>query len=186
MSDELYEAFRIYQKEGLIGKDREELYETIKDYNDEKRKQAIDAYMRVTRDPILGTMISDLSSYDLNYINIKELYNAQKRKMESGSIPSETNRVEEESKDPTISLVEDKKRYQEQIEKNIAETQKVMVPEPVREVDSELPTPTVGIQQQNNLAMKKKLTQIGYANVVLMSIIVIIIMAIICVFIFVK
>ena len=186
MKDELYEAFRIYQTEGLIGLNKEQLYEKVKDYNPEKRIAAIDAYMKVTKDPILGPMIQDLPSYDLNYINIKELYNVQKRKIETASIPSETNPVSEESKDPTMSLVEDKKRYQEQIEKNIAETQKVMIPEQNKTVNTDLPTPSVGIQQKNNIAMKKRLTQTGYANVVLMSIIVIIIIAIICVFIFVK
>lgn len=179
MKDELYEAFRIYQTEGLIGLNKEQLYEKVKDYGPDKRVAAIDAYMKVTKDPILGPMISELPSYDLNYINIKELYNAQKRKLETESIPSEANPVNEVPKDPTVSMAEDMARYNK-----ILETQNVMVQESDKMVDTELPTPTVGMQQKNNAAMKRKLTQTGYANVVLMSIIVIIIIAIICVFIF--
>ena len=206
MSDELYKAFRIYTTEGLVGKNLEELYNKVKDYPADKRTEAIDAYMKVTKDPILAPMIPELSSYDLNYVSIKELYGARVRETSLATAPSEEVPVqkeeqpvvetpvaeipkEEPAKDPTVSMAEDMTRYNK-----ILETQKVMVPdvsaEPAK-VDAaqepELPTPSVPLQQQkNNAAMKKKLTQTGYANIVLMSIIVIIIVAILCVFIFIK
>ena len=74
MSDDLYVAFRIYMTEGLLGLNREQLLEVVKDYPKEKEEEAIDAYMKVTGDPILKTMISELPNYDLNYVSIKELY----------------------------------------------------------------------------------------------------------------
>ncbi len=199
MSDELYKAFRIYLTEGLVGKDLEELYDKVKDYSPDKRTEAIDAYMKVTKDPILGPMIPELPSYDLDNMSIKELYGARVRETSLASTPSKEVPVqkveepivvpetpkEEPVKDPTVSMAEDMTRYNK-----ILETQKVMAPDTSVEPstpESETITPSVSMQQQkNNIAKKKQLTQTGYANIVLMSIIVIIIVAILCVFIFVK
>ncbi len=182
MSEQLYKAFRIYLKEGLLGVELEDILDVLRnkgyEVGSKKRDEAIDAYMRVTKDPILGPMLPELSSYDLNTVNIEELYNDRKRKMKLNTTVETPKK--EEPKDPTISMIEDKKRYNEQIEKNIAETQKVMVQEPTNEpVLSD--QPPIVMQKK---ATALKLNQVGYANVVLMSIIVIIIVAIVCVFIF--
>ena len=202
MSEQLYEAFRIYLKEGLLGVELEDILDVLKnkgyEVGSKKRDETIDAYMKVTKDPVLSSLIPEIPSSDLNYVNIKELYNERKRKMELNTpverkqeeitvkeaettapeVPTEP--VNEIPVDPTISLVEDKKRYQEQIEKNIAETQEIMVQEPTKE--NIIPDQSIGIKKER--VKDLKLNQVGYANVVLMSIIVIIIVAILCVFIF--
>ena len=183
MSDELYVAFRIYMTEGLLGLNREQLLEVVKDYPKAKEEEAIDAYMKVTGDPILKTMISELPYYDLNYVDIKVLYAERKRKLALEQAPSEEVPVQKE--EPVDAL-------NEKISKNPIdmENNPVKEPEPLPEVETKLPDQNMGLQQKNNLTMRKKLTpdklnQVGYANIVLMSIIVIIIVAIICVFVFV-
>ncbi len=193
MSDDLYVAFRIYMTEGLLGLNREQLLEVVKDYPKEKEEEAIDAYMKVTGDPILKTMISELPYYDLNYVDIKALYAERKRKLALEPAPSEAAPVQkEEPVDPTTSFVEGARALNEKISKNPIdmENNPVKEPEPLPEVETKLPDQNMGLQQKNNLTMRKKLTpdklnQVGYANIVLMSIIVIIIVAIICVFVFV-
>ena len=196
MSEQLYEAFRIYLQEGFLGVELEDILDVLRnkgyEVGSKKRDEAIDAYMKVTKDPVLSSLIPELPASDLNYVNIKELYNERKRKMGLNT-PVETTEeataqetatkalVEETPKDSTMSLIEDKKRYNEQIEKNIAETQEIMVQEPNKEVIIPDGEPIVNKQHK---VKDLKLNQVGYANVVLMSIIVIIIVAIVCVFIF--
>ena len=193
MSDELYVAFRIYMTEGLLGLNREQLLEVVKDYPKKKEEEAIDAYMKVTGDPILKTMISELPYYDLNYVDIKVLYAERKRKLALEQAPSEAVPAQkEEPVDPTTSFVEGARALNEKISKTPIDmgNNPVKEPEPLPEVETKLPDQNMGLQQKNNLTMRKKLTpdklnQVGYANIVLMSIIVIIIVAIICVFVFV-
>ena len=202
MNDKLFEAFRIYQLEGLIGLNEEQALEAVKDYNPEKRNAALTAYRVVTMDPILGPMIPELPSYDLNNVSIKDLYGERKRQIEQASMtqPTQTEvapsqeapvEVTPTPEDPTSSFVEGAKALQEKIAKNPEEiaNNPAIEPEPAPVVEQELPEQNLGIQQKNNLAMKKKLTntrinQTGYANIVLMSIIILIIAAIVCVFIF--
>ena len=243
MSDKLYEAFRIYLMEGLLGVDENNILEVLnnKGYTEgtEKRNQAIDAYLKVIKDPVLKTMIPELSSYDLNNpgTDIKTLYGIRKRELESeatitttgennveqfktaesvtapiGTSAIETdingtqaNHTEPEIKptgtdplpvEPTVStiepttettpsvpstdFVEDIKRVKEMV----ANTQAAVVEEPTLEPSVRMPVETSQEQLNKEKIKGLRLNQIGYANVVLMSIIVMIIVAIICVFIF--
>ena len=184
MNDNLYEAFRIYQLENLIGLTEEEAKEKIKDYRDEKRKvEAMDAYMKVTHDPILGPMIPELTYYDMehNPQKIKELYSESLRKQQAESpIINEQSNAETSLTNKETDMGEDLNKHNKMTE--------------AKEVTSEPESikPGVVISEQPSLSMSpfkekklsKKLNQVGYANIVLMSIIVIIIVAIVCVFIF--
>lgn len=221
MSDKLYEAFRIYLKEGLLGLNDAQKNQLLnsKGYDAQRISEAQDAYTLVTEDKILGPMIPELSSYDLNYINIKELYNAKRRKLGLESTPIESkpkepvkedNRVQnvaDVSSTGNIQKEESNREYVDDIKKikeKINNTQLVMAPKSDNMVNTDVPegstlaaeiTPSVPIS--NNIKKTKTLVfnnpdvpaskpNYGYANIVLMSIIVMIIIAIICVFIFVK
>lgn len=201
MTDKLKKAFEIYMKENLLGIDEDHILEYLNnngyELNSTRRNETIDAYMKVTNDPVLSALIPELPSYDLNNpgTDIRTLYDVKKREMDLKTAEEKTVEqvVEEPKKDSTISMVEDQKRYNKQIEKNMAETQNVMVQEPTAVVDTELPKPSVllgeetttpTVENKKGMTLKKDLTPTGYANVVLMSIIVIVIVAIICVFIF--
>jgi len=199
MSEELYVSFRIYLTEGLLGVGVNEALQIIdgKGYDFERKKEVIKAYRDVTRDEILGPMIPELSSYDLNQVgtDIKTLYGVKKRERDLKQTSQKTSSVEntvqapvQETKVPAQTnqeFVDDIRKIQDKI----AETQKIMVQEPTPVVDTELPTPSVLLGEtanENKKVLKKdqNINKYGYANIVLMSIIVIIIVAIICVFIF--
>lgn len=186
MSDELYQAFRIYFNEGLLGKDEEQLLETIKDYNPEKRNEVIDAYMRVTKDPILKTMIPELQYYDLNNVSIKELYAERKRTQAIETTNNGNISPQKEETKETTNFIEDAKTLQNKIAKQMEFSDKNMAIEelPPQDIESKPFSNISANQNKKRLDKSMKLTQVGYANVVLMSIIVIIIVAIICVFIF--
>ena len=110
--------------------------------------------------------------------------------------------------DPTVSMVNDINRYNmvsgnNEVDARIAETQKVMAQAPdnivgepaglgkkktlsFKKSDGTAPAINPDALVPKEVPANKTLSSIGYANIVLMSIIVIIIVAIVCVFIFVK
>jgi hypothetical protein len=197
MSEELYVAFRTYITEGLLGVGDKEALQIIdsKGYDFERRKEVIKAYRDVTRDEILGPMIPELSSYDLNNegTDIKTLYGVRKREKELTQQTSKPLQVENAVQDPVSESKEPVQTNQEfvddikKIQDKIAETQKIMVQEPTLEPSVLIPQQGLDDTKKTNANKKElKLNNVGYANVVLMSIIVIIIMAIIGVFIFVN
>jgi hypothetical protein len=201
--------------------------------------------MKVINDPVLKTMIPELSSYDLNNpgTDIKTLYGIRKRELESkatittteegnvekfkteeSSVPysgapvaamgvaenasigasaaiaagqvtepeikttgtdplpveSTTVTIEPTPSVPSTDFVEDIKKVKEKI----ASTKEVVVEEPTLEPSVRMPVETSQDQINKEKIKGLRLNQVGYANVVLMSIIVMIIVAIICVFIF--
>ena len=197
MSEELYVAFRTYITEGLLGVGDKEALQIIdsKGYDFERRKEVIKAYRDVTRDEILGPMIPELSSYDLNNegTDIKTLYGVRKREKELTQQTSKPLQAENAVQDPVSESEEPVQTNQEfvddikKIQDRIAETQKIMVQEPTLEPSVLIPQQGLDDAKKTNANKKElKLNNVGYANVVLMSIIVIIIMAIIGVFIFVN
>ncbi len=177
----------------------------------EMTDEEIDKYTKVTRDKKFMSVLNSFPDEVVpSLTDILPRYNAlldkevEKRREENiSSSNNETiNQIgeqdnaapvqKEEPVDPTTSFVEGARALNEKISKTPIdmENNPVKEPEPLPEVETILPDQNMGIQQKNNLTMRKKLTpdklnQVGYANIVLMSIIVIIIVAIICVFVFV-
>lgn len=221
MSDKLYEAFRIYLTEGLLGVEIDQIIEFLsqKGYTDERKNEVISAYMLVTQDPILKQLIPKLSSYDLNYVRIQDLYNERKREMESSKdektniVEPEVNtskmtepiktpvtqatpiaqdpninpNIEQPAVDSSVSMANDINRYTKIMEDEdpILIPDKTIAPNPsemLEETEKKAKVPVLA--KKNPDLTISKINQVGYANIVLMSIIVIIIVAIICVFIF--
>lgn len=181
MEKKLNDAVSIFTEYNLINSDI---------YNGQYTAEQIDAYTKVTMDTVLGPIIKKYKADGVipdSFMIIRDYNQAMNKNKTSEVTPNPVEPIPK-VQDPTLSLAGDIK----EINEKIANTEKVMTAEPATNqmVDQELPKPSVQVQQQkNNMVMQKKLTKermnsTGYANIVLMSIIVIIIVAIICVFIF--
>lgn len=197
MSDKLKQAFEIYMRENMLGVDADHILDFLNnngyELGSKRRDEAIDAYMKVTNDPVLSTLISELSSYDLNNpgTDIRTLYDTKKREMDlekKEELVEASKEVKEEVK-ATEEIIPQIQPNQT-TEQKVAMTESVLVQEPTLEPSVLLPQSgelTKAVAHKKALKLTNpdtnKLNQIGYANVVLMSIIVIIIVAIICVFI---
>lgn len=201
MNDKLKEAFEIYMRERMLGVDSDQILGFLDnngyELGSKRRDEAIDAYMKVTNDPVLSTLIPELSSYDLNNpgTDIMTLYGVRKREIENNlyKTPEVTNpQVQVEPKVEEMNAEQSNQEFVKDIKElkeKIIDTKNVMVQEPTLEPSvliskQDNPIETQSKAKKESRELKLNINGYGYANIVLMSIIVIIIVAIICVFIF--